>query len=115
MDAWFTGFQPTLTAVTWIGYDTPRKLGVRETGGGLSLPIWIRFMEHALNNVPVADPLPPAGVVYSGGDWFYNEYARGGGVASLGMESSAGGEEAPGAVSMPKADEKKNILDLFRN
>lgn len=115
MDAWFTGFQPTLMAVTWIGYDTPRKLGVRETGGGLSLPIWIRFMEHALNNVPVADPMPPAGVVYAGGDWLYNEYARGGGVTSLGMEGSAGSAEAPGAVSMPKADEKKNILDLFRN
>ncbi len=36
MDAWFAGFQPSLTAVTWIGYDTPRNLGSRETGGGLS-------------------------------------------------------------------------------
>lgn len=115
MDAWFTGFQPTLTAVTWIGYDTPRKLGVRETGGGLSLPIWIRFMEHALKNVPVADPIAPAGVVYSGGDWFYDEYARGGGVRSLGSEDSAGGEPAQDVANMPKEDEKKNILDLFRN
>ena len=115
MDAWFTGFQPTLTAVTWIGYDTPRKLGVRETGGGLSLPIWIRFMEHALKNVPVADPIAPAGVVYSGGDWFFDEYARGGGVRSLGMEASAGDAADPGVANMPKADEQKNILDLFRN
>ena len=115
MDAWFTGFQPTLTAVTWIGYDTPRKLGVRETGGGLSLPIWIRFMEHALKNVPVADPIAPAGVVYSGGDWFFDEYARGGGVRSLGTEDSAGDAAEPGVANMPKADEKKNILDLFRN
>ena len=115
MDAWFTGFQPTLTAVTWIGYDTPRKLGVRETGGGLSLPIWIRFMEHALKNVPVADPAAPAGVVYSGGDWYYDEYARGGGVRSLGTEESAGAAADPGVVTMPKADEKNNILDLFRN
>ena len=48
VDAWFAGFQPTLTAVTWIGYDQPRNLGSRETGGGLSLPIWINFMEKAL-------------------------------------------------------------------
>ena len=34
MDAWFAGFQPSLAAITWIGYDTPRKLGDRETGGG---------------------------------------------------------------------------------
>jgi two-component system LytT family response regulator len=32
----------------WIGYDNPRKLGDRETGGGLSLPVWIEFMQHAL-------------------------------------------------------------------
>ena len=44
MDTWFAGYHPTLAAVTWIGYDTPRKLGDRETGGGLSLPVWIRFM-----------------------------------------------------------------------
>src|SRR5256885_7059015 len=35
VDAWFAGFQPTLAAVSWIGYDTPRNLGSRETGGGL--------------------------------------------------------------------------------
>ena len=35
-DAWFAGFQPTMTAVTWIGYDQPRNLGSRETGGGLA-------------------------------------------------------------------------------
>ncbi|WP_247873653.1 penicillin-binding transpeptidase domain-containing protein, partial [Azospirillum brasilense] len=56
MDAWFAGFQPTIAAVTWIGYDTPRNLGSRETGGGLSLPVWISFMERALKGVPVAEP-----------------------------------------------------------
>lgn len=30
VDAWFAGFQPTIAAVTWIGYDTPRNLGSRE-------------------------------------------------------------------------------------
>ena len=33
-----------MAAVAWMGYDTPRKLGDRETGGGLSLPIWIDYM-----------------------------------------------------------------------
>ncbi|HQC85357.1 MAG TPA: penicillin-binding protein 1A, partial [Rhodoferax sp.] len=32
MDAWFAGYHQTLAAITWIGYDTPRKLGDRETG-----------------------------------------------------------------------------------
>ena len=45
IDTWFNGFHPSLVAVVWMGYDTPRSLGDRETGGGLSLPIWISFME----------------------------------------------------------------------
>jgi penicillin-binding protein 1A len=117
MDAWFAGFQPTLAAVTWIGYDSPRKLGDRETGGGLSLPIWIRFMEHALKNVPVMEPSVPEGVVNSGGEWFYNEYANNAGISSLGLgnESATSTDPAPEVHTLPPADEKKKILDLFKN
>ena len=114
MDAWFAGFHRTLTAVTWIGYDTPRKMGSNETGGGLSLPVWISFMQHALKNVPVMEPPVPEGVVNSGGEWYYDEYARGAGVSSLGLEDA--GTAAPGTgQALPPADEKKSILDLFRN
>ncbi len=109
MDAWFAGYHPTLTAVTWIGYDTPRKLGDRETGGGLSLPVWISYMQHALQNVAIAEPSPPAGLTHEGGEWFYSEYSRGGGVSSLGLESKSTPSE------LPANDEKKRILDLFKN
>lgn len=90
-DAWFAGFQPTLVAVVWFGYDTPRNLGSRETGGGLSLPIWIRYMRTALEGVPVT-PInnPPQGVVRSGGDWSYTEYAGGRGIANIGGSEWAG-------------------------
>jgi penicillin-binding protein 1A len=110
MDAWFAGYHPTLTAVTWIGYDTPRKLGDRETGGGLSLPVWISYMQHALQNVAIAEPVPPAGLSHEGGDWAYTEFSKGGGVSSLGMESRGGSTE-----QLPASDEKKKILDLFKN
>lgn len=86
-DAWFAGFQPTNVAVTWIGYDTPRNLGSRETGGGLSLPIWISYMERALKGVPVSEPTVPPGLVNVSGDWMYEEYARSGGVANVGLDS----------------------------
>jgi len=109
MDAWFAGYHPTLTAVTWIGYDTPRKLGDRETGGGLSLPVWISYMQHALQNVAVAELTPPAGLTHESGEWFYSEYSRGGGVSSLGLESKSTPSE------LPANDEKKRILDLFKN
>jgi penicillin-binding protein 1A len=120
MDTWFAGYHPTLAAVTWIGYDTPRKLGDRETGGGLSLPVWIRFMEQALKNVPVSEPSVPEGVVFAGGEWYYDEFSRGGGVSSLGLEDKDKGAPATltgsaPAQSPPSADDRKKILDLFRN
>ncbi|MBK7312442.1 penicillin-binding protein 1A [Candidatus Aalborgicola defluviihabitans] len=111
MDAWFAGYQQTLTAVTWIGYDTPRKLGDRETGGGLSLPVWITFMASALKGVPVMEPAPPAGVVNVGGEWYYDEFSKSAGVSSMGLENSP----EPGTIALPPAEEKKKILDLFRN
>ncbi len=121
IDTWFAGFQPTLAAVVWMGYDSPRKLGDRETGGGLSLPIWISYMETALKGVPVAEPAAPAGVVNIGGEWYYEEYAKGSGVSSLGLQDNgAAGAATPESQdahrqALPPADEKKNILDLFRN
>ena len=108
MDAWFAGYHRNLAAVVWIGYDTPRKLGDRETGGGLSLPVWISFMETALKNMPVMDAFAPEGVINVNGEWYFDEYARGGGVSSLGLGNEKGG-------SLPEPDEKKRILDLFRN
>ncbi len=107
MDAWFAGWSPSVAGVVWIGYDTPKKLGDRETGGGLALPVWIDYMRHALKGVP-SKPLgtPPLGLVNVGGDWIFEEYARGGGINMVGVE-----EEAP---APPTDSEKSSILDLFR-
>ncbi len=123
MDAWFAGFQPGLVAVTWMGYDTPRKLGSNSlaTGGGLSLPIWISYMEYALKGVPVAQYEPPQGLVNTGGEWYYSEFAYGNGVTSVGMEDYYPGRAASAAggtgsvVVVPPAEERNRILDLFRN
>lgn len=54
IDAWFCGFQPTLVGISWMGFDQPRSLGDKETGGGAALPIWISYMEKALEDVPQA-------------------------------------------------------------
>lgn len=112
MDAWFAGYHPTLAAVTWIGYDTPRKLGDRETGGGLSLPVWIAYMETALKNVPVQEPSAPEGVLRLNNEWYFEEYAKGTGVTGLGLDDKTDGAQTQ---PLPAADEKKRILDLFKN
>jgi penicillin-binding protein 1A len=141
IDSWFNGFQPTLVGIVWVGYDNPRSLGDRETGGSLSVPIWIDFMQTALKGVPVMEPTAPEGVVNVGGEWYYDEYAPGKGVSSLGLGASPGDSPAAAAASpapapTPQApvdksllnsdglppsragtppDERRSILDLFRN
>jgi len=106
MDAWFAGYQKELAAVVWIGYDQPRKLGDRETGGGLSLPVWIEYMQYALKNKAVDEVTPPEGVVNVNGEWFYEEYSGTSGVRELSNEPNV-----PGAAT---EEEKKSILDLFK-
>ena len=110
IDTWFAGFQRSVVAIVWIGYDNPRKLGDNETGGGLALPIWIEYMKHALKGVPVQPFTPPEGVINMNDEWYYEEYARGSGVSSLGLEDKMPGN-APAA---PNEDERKSILDLFK-
>ena len=110
MDAWFAGYNPQVTGIVWIGYDTPRKLGDRETGGGLSLPVWISYMDTALRGVPVSEYPVPEGLVHVGNEWVFEEFARGG-VSSLGLGDRSDDKPAP----LPAGDEKRRILDLFRN
>jgi penicillin-binding protein 1A len=132
IDTWFNGFHQTLVAIVWMGYDNPRSLGDRETGGGLSLPVWVNFMETALKGVPLMEPSAPQGVVNVGGEWYYEEYARDNGVGTLGMTATPAGPPTPGPGSedksllnseglppnrqpLPPTEERKSILDLFRN
>ncbi|HYT16027.1 MAG TPA: penicillin-binding protein 1A [Burkholderiales bacterium] len=63
VDAWFSGYQPTLLAVAWIGFDQPKKLGPNETGSVTALPIWISYMAKALPGTPEMFPILPQGVV----------------------------------------------------
>ena len=106
IDTWFAGWQRNVVAIVWIGYDNPRKLGDNETGGGLALPIWIDYMRHALKGVPVEQYTAPEGVINVNDEWYYEEYTRGAGISSLGLE-----DKLP---TPPNEDERKGILDLFR-
>jgi penicillin-binding protein 1A len=101
VDAWFAGFQPSVVAVVWIGYDEPRSLGSRESGGGLALPVWISYMERALKGVPVQANVPPPGVVEVGGDWRYAEYAEGGFLTGIGLPAENPADAASAAASAP--------------
>ncbi len=87
-DAWFAGFTPKLVGVAWMGFDQPRSLGSRETGGGASLPIWLDYMRFALKDEPIAEPGPlPDGLLREGGDFYFAEFPPGKAVARVGLPS----------------------------
>ena len=88
-DAWFAGYQPTIAAVAWMGFDQPRNMGERETGGGLALPIWINYMSKALKGVPDKQSDPPVGITAINGDYYYSETQPGQGIASVGVSIAA--------------------------
>ncbi|MDM0002658.1 PBP1A family penicillin-binding protein [Variovorax sp. J22P240] len=115
IDTWFAGFQPTMTAIAWMGYDTPRSLGDKETGSSLSLPIWISYMETAIKGVPVTELQAPDGVVHSGGEWYYDEYAPGSGPSPWGLAAATPVEATSPSTPESSSDERSRILDLFRN
>lgn len=62
-DAWFAGFNPTLVAVAWVGFDRLQPLGDRETGGRAALPMWIEFMRKALQGRPEQFMEQPEGMI----------------------------------------------------
>ena len=62
-DAWFCGFVPSLVAVAWVGFDDHETLGRHEVGGKAALPMWMKFMRTALDEVPERLPPPPEGLV----------------------------------------------------
>ena len=49
-DAWFAGYTPDLTSVVWVGNDRDTKAEGRLTGANSALPIWVSFMNQALQN-----------------------------------------------------------------
>ena len=104
-DAWFAGYQPNLAAVAWIGYDQPKNLGNRETGGGLALPIWISYMQKALQGVPEKERPMPKGIIQANDDFYYVENRSGTGISQLGD-----GTSEPAAEEESSKDEIKNEL-----
>ena len=95
IDAWFAGYHPKLVGVAWIGFDKPKNLGNRETGGGLALPIWIGYMQKALPGIATVERETPTGITITGGDYIYSENSDTGGVGSLGISPPSESKPPP--------------------
>ncbi|SPB17935.1 penicillin-binding protein 1A [Caballeronia novacaledonica] len=117
-DAWFAGYQRTLVAIAWIGYDNPRTLGDKETGGGLALPVWMDYMSRALKGVPEYKPMMPPDITPLGNELYYDDMTPGHGfVATIGV-SQAPPQEGVSGVTAPAPEvgeqEKQDIMNLFK-
>ena len=64
-------------------------------------------MQQALKDVPVADLVPPDGVMNVNGEWYFNEFGPASGVSGVGLDDKTPKESTE--------DEKKSILDLFKS
>ena len=119
-DAWFAGYQHTLTAIAWIGYDNPRSLGDKETGGGLALPVWVEYMARALKGVPDYKMPMPDGVTELGSELYFDDFTPGHGfIATVGisqaaLDADASGASAAGAPEQVGEQEKQDIMNLFK-
>ncbi|HEX6834647.1 MAG TPA: penicillin-binding protein 1A, partial [Rudaea sp.] len=65
-DAWFTGYNDSLVASVWVGFDDFTSLGyangVGEFGAQAALPMWISFMREALKGAPEKPFEMPPGI-----------------------------------------------------
>jgi penicillin-binding protein 1A len=61
-DVWFVGFTPDLVAGVFVGFDQPKSLGDKETGGSLAVPIFKEFMTAATRDTPPTPFRVPPGI-----------------------------------------------------
>ena len=62
LDGWFVGVTPDLVTVVFVGFDDPRTLGKNDFGGTVATPIFKRFVDTALKDVPRVPFRVPAGI-----------------------------------------------------
>nr|WP_319494796.1 PBP1A family penicillin-binding protein [uncultured Desulfobacter sp.] len=62
-DAWFMGFTPRYTTGVWVGLDQGAPIGKGETGSRAASPIWLDYMQHALEGKSVREFTVPEGII----------------------------------------------------
>ncbi|MGN4027172.1 penicillin-binding protein 1A, partial [Burkholderia gladioli] len=123
-DGWFAGYQQSLVAVAWMGYDQPRSLGSREFGAQLALPIWVNYMRTALRGVPEQQMAMPDGLTTIDGELYFADHTPGNGFVSnvdineagnpINANDALGAAGAAGLTPPPVTQqERQQIMDMF--
>jgi penicillin-binding protein 1A len=58
--AWFVGFNPDMVVGVFVGFDDNRSLGEKETGAVAAVPIFIDFMQQAMQGRTLGDFKAPS-------------------------------------------------------
>ncbi len=114
-DVWFAGFQRTLVAVNWMGYDQPKDLGKGAVGAALALPVWIDYMGPALRGIPEYSYPRPAGIVEIDGEFYFDHFTPGHGfVRGVDVNFAPPSEDENTNPDSSREAEQTSILDIFR-
>ncbi len=98
-DVWFMGFSPDLVAGVYLGFDQPRSLGEKATGGRYSAPIFRDFMMEALKDEPATPFRVPPGIRLVRVDYYTGERAAPG-AGKVIWEAFKPGTEPTGHVNV---------------
>jgi penicillin-binding protein 1A len=74
-DTWFNGYNRSLVASVWVGFDQSQPLGEGEEGSRTAVPIWVDFMRGALAGTPQRGWPMPEGLVQARISWSTGELA----------------------------------------
>ena len=119
-DTWFIGFSPDLAVGVFVGFDSPKTLGRRETGSSVAAPIFRDFMAAALEDRPATPFRIPPGIRLVRVDSATGLAARGPGKGVIleafkpgtepGSADPAAGAGAPPATADPATPGRRRDL-----
>jgi penicillin-binding protein 1A len=103
-DAWFIGATPSLITGVWVGFDQEASLGRQEVGGKTAAPVWLYFMEKALQKTPVESFPVPQGIVFVRVNAQTGKPSSGPGTISEAFMEGAVPKEKAGGMNEEKED-----------
>jgi len=110
-DAWFSGFNKDVVTTAWVGFDTPRSMGYRETGARAALPMWVNYMREALKESIEQIPQQPEGIVSARIDAETGQFTSAdnpNAIFELFRE-----ENVPASTDAPPSEEDSNLNDTL--
>jgi penicillin-binding protein 1A len=97
-DGWFIGFEPSLAAGVWVGFDEKKEsLGRGRDGAHTALPIWMEFWAEAMKDKPIEEYSIPGNIVFVPVDGYGQPGPAG--MPGVRMEAFVAGTEPRASLS----------------